>query len=141
MSSDMKAAPALLERARRMRYLLGDKGYDADRLRALARDAGATPVIRGRRNRKRVYPWLAVALGGRRAAGAPSARPSASTGRASPASSGSLNQIEPLTSMGPCPRFNQFLLPGQTFSRKRTFVDFDCMANSVRYDALKEQTA
>ena len=52
--SDMKAAPALLERAGCMRYLLGDKGYDADRLRALARDAGATPVIPGRRNRKRV---------------------------------------------------------------------------------------
>lgn len=31
--SDIKAAPALLERAGRMRYLLGDKGYDADSLR------------------------------------------------------------------------------------------------------------
>ncbi len=50
--SDVKAAPALLERAGRMRYLLGDKGYDADRLRRLARDAGAIPVIPGRRNRK-----------------------------------------------------------------------------------------
>ena len=28
--SDMTAAPALLERAGRMSYLLGDKGYDAD---------------------------------------------------------------------------------------------------------------
>lgn len=28
--SDVKAAPALLERAGRMHYLLGDKGYDAD---------------------------------------------------------------------------------------------------------------
>ena len=55
--SDMKAAPALLERARRMRYLLGDKGYDADRLRLLARDAGATPVIPGPRNRKRVIRY------------------------------------------------------------------------------------
>lgn len=27
--SDVKAATALLERAGRMRYLLGDKGYDA----------------------------------------------------------------------------------------------------------------
>ncbi len=50
--SDVKAAPALLERAGRMRYLLGDKGYDADQLRRLARDAGAVPVISGRRNRK-----------------------------------------------------------------------------------------
>src|SRR3546814_11089076 len=31
--SDVKAAPALLERAGPMRYLLGDKGYDANRLR------------------------------------------------------------------------------------------------------------
>ena len=31
--SDIKAAPTLLDRARRMRYLLGDKGYDADSLR------------------------------------------------------------------------------------------------------------
>jgi transposase len=51
--SDAKAAPALLERAGRMRYLLADKGYDADRLRRSLRDAGAVPVIPGRRNRKR----------------------------------------------------------------------------------------
>jgi len=43
--SDVKAAPALFERAGRMRYLLADKGYDADRLRRLARNAGAVPVI------------------------------------------------------------------------------------------------
>ncbi len=47
--SDTKAAPALLEHAVRMRYLLGDKGYDADQLRRLTREAGATPVIPGRR--------------------------------------------------------------------------------------------
>ncbi len=41
--SDMKAAPALLERAGRMRYLLGDKGYDANHLRRAARNAGAIP--------------------------------------------------------------------------------------------------
>lgn len=55
--SDVKAAPALLERAGRMRYLLGDKGYDADRLRRMARDAGAIPVIPGRRNRKRAIHY------------------------------------------------------------------------------------
>ncbi len=49
--SDIKAAPALLERAGRMRYLLGDKGYDADSLRRSLREVGATPVIPGRRNR------------------------------------------------------------------------------------------
>ncbi|MFL0588314.1 IS5 family transposase [Sphingomonas olei] len=50
--SDIKAAPALLQRAGRMRYLLADKGYDADQLRRSLRDAGAVPVIPGRRNRK-----------------------------------------------------------------------------------------
>lgn len=51
--SDIKAAPALLQRAGRMRYLLADKSYDADQLRRSLRDAGAVPVIPGRRNRKR----------------------------------------------------------------------------------------
>lgn len=55
--SDVKAAPALLERAGRMRYLLGDKGYDADRLPRLLREAGTTPVIPGRRNRKRAIRY------------------------------------------------------------------------------------
>ncbi len=50
--SDVKAAPVLLERAGRMRYLLADKDYDADRLRRALRDAGAVPVIPGRSNRK-----------------------------------------------------------------------------------------
>lgn len=55
--SDVKATPALLERAGPMRYLLADKGYDADRLRRLLRDAGAVPVIPGRRNRKRTIRY------------------------------------------------------------------------------------
>ncbi|KQN92136.1 transposase [Sphingomonas sp. Leaf67] len=55
--SDVKAAPALFERAGRMRYLLGDKGYDADRLRRSLRDGGAVPVIPGRRNRKRAIRY------------------------------------------------------------------------------------
>jgi IS5 family transposase len=50
--SDVKAAPALLKQAGRMRYLLADKGYDADQLRRSLRDAGAVSVIPGRRNRK-----------------------------------------------------------------------------------------
>jgi transposase len=50
----MKAAPALLKQAGRMRYPLADDGYDADQLRRLLRDAGGTvPVILGRRSRKR----------------------------------------------------------------------------------------
>ena len=55
--SDVKGAPALLERAGRMCYLLADKGYDADRLRRSLRDAGAIPVIPGRRNRKRIIRY------------------------------------------------------------------------------------
>jgi IS5 family transposase len=60
--SDVKAAPALLERAGRMRYLLGDKGYDADQLRRSLREAGATPVIPGRRNRKRAPVMTSSAI-------------------------------------------------------------------------------
>jgi len=55
--SDIKAAPALLERAGRMRHLLGDKGYDAENLRRSLREVGATPVIPGRRNRKRTIRY------------------------------------------------------------------------------------
>ncbi len=51
--SDIKAAPALLEHAGRMRYLLGDKGYDADGLRRSLHETGTIPVIPGRCNRKR----------------------------------------------------------------------------------------
>jgi len=55
--SDIKAAPALLEHAGRMRYLLADKGYDADRLRRSLRDAGTVPVIPGQHNRKRTIRY------------------------------------------------------------------------------------
>src|SRR3546814_4778132 len=55
--SDVKAAPALLERAGPMRYLLGDKGYDANRLRTSLRENGTSPVIPGRRNRKRAIRY------------------------------------------------------------------------------------
>ena len=40
-----------------MRYLLADKGYDADRLRRSIRDTGVVPVIPGRRNRKRTIRY------------------------------------------------------------------------------------
>lgn len=49
--SDLKTAPALLERAGRMRYLLADKAYDADRLRRSLREAEAVSDFSGRRNR------------------------------------------------------------------------------------------
>lgn len=36
-----------------MKRLVADRGYDSDRLRATLRSCGTTPVIPGRRNRKR----------------------------------------------------------------------------------------
>ncbi len=54
----MKAAPELLTRlGARTRYLLADKGYDADALRRSLRQAGAVPVIPGRRSRKRAVRY------------------------------------------------------------------------------------
>lgn len=50
--ADITAAPTLLERAGRMRYLLADKGYDADALRRALRQTGTVPVIPGRSSRK-----------------------------------------------------------------------------------------
>jgi transposase len=42
-----------LSRLTGARYVLGDKGYDADALRQQLRDSGIVPVIPGRINRKR----------------------------------------------------------------------------------------
>ena len=53
-ASDIKSAPELLARVPgRLRRLVADRGYDADDLRRDLRAAGATPVIPGRRTRKR----------------------------------------------------------------------------------------
>ena len=49
----MRAAGQLIARAHGVRYLLADKGYDADALRKALRQDGAVPVIPGRSNRKR----------------------------------------------------------------------------------------
>jgi len=46
--SDVKAAPVLLQRTGHMRYLLGEKGYDASTLRKTLRENGTSPVIPGR---------------------------------------------------------------------------------------------
>jgi transposase len=51
--SDMKAAPVLLSQLNGARYLLADKGYDANALRSALRSQGTVPVIPGRINRKR----------------------------------------------------------------------------------------
>ena len=50
----MTTAPAVLAEAPgRIRRLAADKGYDADWLRTDLREAGITPVIPGKRGRKR----------------------------------------------------------------------------------------
>ncbi len=55
--SDIKAAPALLERIGRMRYLFSDNGYDADSLRRSLRETDAIPAIPGRRKRRRTVRY------------------------------------------------------------------------------------
>ena len=51
--SDVTIAPELLARAGGARFVLADKGYDADALRKVVRQSGAVPVIPGRVTRKR----------------------------------------------------------------------------------------
>lgn len=51
--SDITVAPALLARAGGVRYVLADKGYDADELRRALRQSKVVPVIPGRIDRKR----------------------------------------------------------------------------------------
>ena len=50
---DVKVVPALLPRLDGARYLIADKGYDADELRRDLRSRGVVPVIPGRKGRKR----------------------------------------------------------------------------------------
>jgi transposase len=53
-ASDLTVAPDVLAAAPgRLRRLIADKGYDADALRRDLRAAGTTPIIPGRRTRKR----------------------------------------------------------------------------------------
>ena len=49
----MKAAELLLHKAEGARYVIADKGYDADALRRELRSQGKVAVIPGRSNRKR----------------------------------------------------------------------------------------
>ena len=51
--SDIAVADDLIKRAAGLRYLIADKGYDADTLRKNLRKGGSVPVIPGRSNRKR----------------------------------------------------------------------------------------
>jgi transposase len=55
--SDITVAPILFERSTGARYVLGDKGYDADWFRRQLRRAGTVPVIPGRITRKRAISF------------------------------------------------------------------------------------
>ena len=53
-ASDVKVAPDIIAAAPgRLRRLAADRGYDADALRHSLRSTGTTPIIPGRRTRKR----------------------------------------------------------------------------------------
>lgn len=56
-AADSPVAPRLLARLRGARYLLGDKGYDANSLRKHLRQSAIVPVIPGRSNRKRAIRY------------------------------------------------------------------------------------
>jgi transposase len=52
-TSDIRGADLLVGDAARMKRMIADRGYDANRLRATLRAQDTIPVIPGRRNRKR----------------------------------------------------------------------------------------
>ena len=58
------AAPLLCQRAPSA-WLIGDKGYDADHLRALLDSRGTIAVIPNKSNRKRLFPFDAERYKGR----------------------------------------------------------------------------
>jgi transposase len=69
--SDIKMADALLAEVKNGGYVLADKGYDSDKLRASIRSKGAKPVIPGRKSRKKKvrfdkdryrFRWMAEAV-------------------------------------------------------------------------------
>jgi transposase len=49
----VKGADLLIGETAGMKWVIADRGYDANRIRAALREQGTIPVIPGRRNRKR----------------------------------------------------------------------------------------
>ncbi len=65
-ASDVRTAPEVLAAAPgRLKRLVADRGYDADGLRRDLRAAGTTPVIPGRRSRRRAVRFDAARYRGR----------------------------------------------------------------------------
>lgn len=56
-AADSPVAPLLLSQLKGARYLLADKGYDANSLRKHLREREIAPVIPGRSNRKRAIRY------------------------------------------------------------------------------------
>jgi transposase len=52
-TSDIRGADLLVADATRMKRMIADRGYDANKLRATLKAQDTIPVIPGRRNRKR----------------------------------------------------------------------------------------
>ena len=52
-TSDVKGADLLIGETAGMKRVIADRGYDANRIRAVLRKQGTIPVIPGRRNPKR----------------------------------------------------------------------------------------
>jgi transposase len=55
--ADITVAAPLLQEVAPSLWLIGDKGYDADHLRALLESRGTTAVIPNKSNRKRLFPF------------------------------------------------------------------------------------
>lgn len=55
--ADITVAAPLLHELAPSAWLIGDKGYDADHLRALLESRGTIAVIPNKSNRKRLYPF------------------------------------------------------------------------------------
>ena len=53
---DAKAAPKIISKVKTADNFIGDKGYDSDEIRGLAREAGMNPVIPRRSNSKKPNP-------------------------------------------------------------------------------------
>ena len=51
--SDIRAVELLADELQKARYVIADKGYDANSFRKVLRESGACPVIPGRSNRKK----------------------------------------------------------------------------------------
>ncbi len=55
--SDITVAGDLIKAAGHVQRLIADKGYDADSLRAQLKAVGTTPIIPGRKNRKKTIHY------------------------------------------------------------------------------------